>query len=72
MINYKVINILGLICMFLSFSMIPSTFWCIYYNEYLDEGLTPSESERLARLKLSEIDEDLLDIPAFLKRQANK
>ena len=43
-----------------------------YYNEYLDEGLTPSESERLARLKLSEIDEDLLDIHAFLKKQANK
>ena len=36
MINYKVINILGLICMFLGLSMIPSSLWCLYYNEIVD------------------------------------
>ena len=33
MINSKVINILGIICVFLGISMLPSIGWCLYYSE---------------------------------------
>ena len=33
MINYKVINILGIISVFLGLSMIPSSLWSLYYSE---------------------------------------
>ena len=33
MINYKVINILGVISMLLGFSMLPSACWSLYYGE---------------------------------------
>ena len=36
MINYKIINILGIILIFLGISMIPSSLWCLYYGEYID------------------------------------
>ena len=36
MINYRIINILGMIIIFLGLSMIPSALWSIYFKEYVD------------------------------------
>ena len=36
MINYRIINILGMIIIFLGISMTPSALWSLYFKEYVD------------------------------------